>query len=228
MSSARGARPVITIDGPAGAGKSTVARRLAARLGFRVVDTGAMYRALAVSVARAGLAAEGDEGALRAHLAGVDVRLDGDRVLLDGQDVTAEIRTPSISALTSRITTLAPVREKVTPLQRREAAGGGVILEGRDTGTVVCPDAEVKFYLDAALDERARRRERELRGRGAPAGFETVKDEMALRDAQDATRALAPLRRPDGAIEVDTTALTVDEVVERMVAEVERKCSTRR
>lgn len=217
---------MITIDGPAGAGKSTVARRLAERLGYRFVDTGAMYRALAVSVAEAGLRAEADEATLREHLARVDVRLQGDRVLLNGRDVTPVIRTAEISALTSRLTMLGPVREKVTPLQRREAAGGGVILEGRDTGTVVCPDAEVKFYLDASIEERARRRERELRARGVGAGFETVKDEMALRDAQDTTRALAPLRKAPDAIEVDTSDLTVDEVVERMLEEIGRRCST--
>ncbi|HEY3190142.1 MAG TPA: (d)CMP kinase, partial [Solirubrobacteraceae bacterium] len=128
--------PVITIDGPAGAGKSTAARTLAARLGYRLVDTGAMYRALAWSVARAGLPVE-DTPALRRHLAAVEVKLDGDRVLVDGRDVTGEIRTREISDLTSRLTMLAPVRDRVTPMQREMAAAGGVVLEGRDTGTVV-------------------------------------------------------------------------------------------
>ena len=161
----RGREPVIAIDGPAGAGKSTAARLLARRLGYRFLDTGSMYRAVAWSVARAGIPPV-DGPALRRHLATVRVAVDGERVRVDGRDVTDAIRTPEISALTSQLTALAPVREKLTPLQRDLAAPGGAVLEGRDTGTVVCPDAEVKFYLDASLDTRARRRQAELAGRG--------------------------------------------------------------
>ena len=221
-----GREPVITIDGPAGAGKGTVARLLAERLSYRLVDTGAMYRALAWSVDRAGLAPE-DTPALRALLRAVAVDVDGDRVRVDGCDVSGEIRTPRISSLTSRLTMLAPVRDRLTPVQRAMAAAGGVILEGRDTGTVVCPDAEVKFYLDAALDERARRRQAELRARGVEMDVEAVREEIRARDVQDTTRALAPLRRAPDAIAVDTTGLTVQQVVEIMLEAVERRrCST--
>jgi cytidylate kinase len=137
--------------------------------------------------------------------------------------VSAEIRTPRISELTSRLTRRAAVREKITPLQRRAAAAGGVVLEGRDTGTVVCPDAEVKFYMDATLDERARRRQAELRARGVEVDFGVVRGEIGQRDAQDTTRALAPLRKADDAIEVETSGLTIEQAVERMLAEVERR-----
>lgn len=217
---------MITIDGPAGAGKTTVARRLAGRLGFRLLDTGAMYRALAWSVLRGGLEAE-DTPELRRHLDDIEVELRDDRVFVDGREVTAEIRRPEVDRLTSALTTLEPVRAKITPLQRRLAKSGGVILEGRDTGTVVCPNAEVKFYLDASLDERARRRQAEFRARGLPADVEAVRDEIRARDAQDTTRALAPLRKADDAIVIDTTALSVDEVVERMVRAIEQRCCTR-
>jgi cytidylate kinase len=222
-----GERPaVITIDGPAGAGKSTAARALARRLGYRLVDTGAMYRALAWSVARAGLPVE-DTPALRRHLAAVQVVLDGERVFVDGRDVSGEIRTREISDLTSRLTRLGPVRERATPLQRAMADSGGVVLEGRDTGTVVCPDADVKFYLDATDLARARRRQAELAARGTAVELETVREEIALRDRQDTTRALAPLRRAADAITVDTTDLDVDEVVDRMLKAIESQCCTR-
>jgi len=222
----RRARPVVTIDGPAGAGKSTVARALARRLGFRLIDTGAMYRALAWSVDRAGLPAE-DGSALRRHLAATRVELHDDRVHVDGRDVTGEIRTPAISELTSKLTTLAPVREKITPLQREMAAGGGVVLEGRDTGTVVCPDAEVKFYLSASVEERARRRQAELRARGVDVDLEAVQADIQARDVQDTTRKLAPLRKADDAIVVDTTGLSLEQVIESMLGEIKRRCSTR-
>jgi cytidylate kinase len=217
---------VITIDGPAGAGKSTAARTLAARLGYRLVDTGAMYRALAWSVARAGLPVE-DTPALRRHLAAIDVKLDGDRVLVDGRDVTGAIRTREISDLTSRLTMLAPVRDRVTPMQREMASAGGVVLEGRDTGTVVCPDADVKFYLDASDEARTRRRQRELAAAGVVVDLETVRSDIALRDRQDTTRALAPLRKAPDAVTVDTTDLDVERVVALMRKTIEAQCCTR-
>ena len=213
---------MITIDGPAGAGKGTVARRLAARLGYRLLDTGAMYRALAWSVARAGLAPE-DTPALRRHVERVQIDVEGDRVVVDGRDVTDEIRSPEIAALTSRLSMLGVVRDKLTPMQRRMAATGGVVLEGRDTGTVVCPDAEVKFYLDASLEERAHRRQLELRARGVEVDTETARADIAARDAQDSSRALAPLRRASDAIEVDTTGLSVEQVVSLLAEMVERR-----
>jgi cytidylate kinase len=219
--------PVITIDGPAGAGKSTAARALARRLGFRLLDTGAMYRALAWAVREAGLVSE-DTPALRAVLDATTVALEGDCVLVNGRDVTAEIRTPAISELTSALTMLRPVRDKMTPMQRALAAGGGVVLEGRDTGSVVCPDADVKFYLDATLEARARRRREELAERGLTVDLDGVREEVARRDRQDMGRAIAPLVRPADAVVVDTTGLGEAEVLERLMDTVERaRCSTR-
>jgi len=222
-----GREPIITVDGPAGAGKSTASRELARRLGYRLLDTGAMYRAVALGVARAGLAPE-DSAELRAYLARLRLESDGVRVWIDGEEVTTRIRTPEISELTSRLTMLKPVRDAVTPLQRRLAAAGGVVLEGRDTGTVVCPDAEIKFYVDAALEARARRRHAELGERGVTMSLDAVRKEIETRDEQDMGRALAPLRKPADAIVLDTTDLGVDQVVERMLEGVERRrCSTR-
>jgi cytidylate kinase len=219
--------PVITIDGPAGAGKSTTAREVARRLGFRLVDTGALYRALGWALMQAGVSPEDEQG-VGALLARTTVELAGGSVLVNGRDITAEIRTPEIALTTSRLTVLRAVRDKMTPLQRGIAAAGGVVLEGRDTGSVVCPDAEVKVYLDADLAERARRRHDELAARGLPADYESVKTEVALRDRQDMERELAPLRKPPGAVTVDSTALSPEAVVLRILDAVEQaRCCTR-
>lgn len=220
--------PVITIDGPAGAGKSSVARELARRLGFRLVSTGALYRALAWAVKQAGV--EPEEGpALQAVLDGTTVALADERVLVNGRDVSGEIRTPEISELTSQLTTLRPVRDKMTPLQRELAATGGVVLEGRDTGSVVWPQAEVRFYLDADLNTRVRRRQVDLRGQGVDMDLAAVMEDVAARDRQDMGRALAPLVKPEGAVVVDSTACSLDEVVEMMLRVVEQVwCCTER
>jgi len=220
-------QPVVTIDGPAAAGKSTAARELARRLGFTLVDTGALYRALAWAVKEAGVAAD-DAPAVGKVLEKTTVDFEGGRVIVNGRDITAQIRTPELGMLTSRLTRLQVVRDKLTPLQRRLARAGGVVLEGRDTGSVVCPWAEVKFYLDADLDERARRRREELAATGLPADYETVKAEVTQRDRQDMERDLAPLVTPEGALVLDSTALSPEAVVERMLDAVEQaRCCTR-
>jgi CMP/dCMP kinase len=219
--------PVITIDGPAGAGKSTTAREVARRLGFKLVDTGALYRALAWALMQAGVSPD-DEAAVQALLSRTTIELADGRVLVNGRDVTGEIRTPEIAMLTSKITTLRAVRDKMTPLQRALAAAGGVVLEGRDTGSVVCPDAEIKVYLDADLAERARRRRDEMAAGGRPAEFSQVEAEVAQRDRQDMERELAPLRKPEGAVTVDSTSLSPEAVVQRILDVVEQaRCCTR-
>jgi len=226
MTGRRRREPVVTIDGPAGAGKSSAARELARRLGFRLIDTGAMYRALAWAVRDAGLP-PAESPALLALLERTRVELAGERVLVDGRDVTAEIRTPAIGELTSTLSALKPVRDKLTPMQRAMAEAGGAVLEGRDTGSVVCPDAEVKFYLDADPEARARRRREELAARGVAVDLAAVRDEVARRDRQDTERALAPTVRPDGAVLIDSTDLDAEVVVQRLVDEVERiRCCT--
>jgi CMP/dCMP kinase len=200
---------VVAIDGPAAAGKSTVARALARALGFTYLDSGAMYRAAALALLeRGGAASDAAEAA--------DIQL-GERVLLDGRDVTAEIRAPAVTEAASRIATNQKVREAMAAKQRALLGAGDWVAEGRDIGTVVAPDAPVKVFLTASAEERARRRAAEL-----GADLDTVLRDQALRDAQDSTREHSPLQLAPGAVELDTTGLDVDEVVGRIVELVER------
>ena len=196
---------VVAIDGPAGAGKSTVARAAAQALGFTYLDSGAMYRAAALKLLEEG-------GAASERAEELEIEL-GDRVLAGGRDVSEAIRTPEVSEAASRIATNEKVRKALADKQRALLAEGDWVAEGRDIGTVVAPAAEVKVYLVADPAERARRRASEL---GTDA--ETVMRDQALRDAQDEGREHSPLRAADDAVELDTTGLTVDEVVERITA----------
>jgi cytidylate kinase len=195
---------VVAIDGPAGAGKSTVARAVARALGFPYLDSGAMYRAVGLALLERG-------GAASEVARDLDIRL-GDRVQLDGRDVTEEIRAPEVSEAASKVATNPRVRGALVEKQRALLAEGDWVVEGRDIGTVVAPDASVKVFLTASPDERARRRADEL-----GVDPQTVLRDQALRDAQDRSREHSPLRPAPDAIELDTTGLSVDEVVERIV-----------
>jgi cytidylate kinase len=196
---------VVAIDGPAGAGKSTVARALARRLGFTYLDSGAMYRAVALAALRRG---EAVAAAAVAREARIEL---GERVVLDGEDVTAAIREPAVSEAASQVAADPEVREAVVADQRRLLAQGDWVAEGRDIGSVVAPDAEVKVFLTAAPEERARRRAREL-----GVDEQTVLAEQAIRDERDRTRSHSPLEPAAGATILDTTGLSLDEVVERL------------
>jgi len=222
-------RLTIAIDGPAGAGKSTVAKRLAKELGYIYMDTGAMYRAFAWKVGRDGIDLD-DEEKLRQALRRTNVELterEGNpKVLLDGRDVTTEIRTPELSQRASKISALGPVRERMVELQRAMGERGGVVAEGRDIGTVVFPGAEVKVFLTAGAGERARRRFAELQGQGKPVSLDETLEEMVERDRRDQERALAPLRRAEDAMAIDSTGQTVDQVMERIMHEIKKKMST--
>lgn len=211
----------MAIDGPAGAGKSTTARLLAERLGYALLDTGAIYRTMALRARERGIA--WDDGPGVASLAdGLELgfRLEAtvNRVLVNGTDVTSAIRAPEISDGASRVSALPEVRAALLGLQRRIGGVGGVVVEGRDIGTVVFPNAEAKFFLTASTDERARRRVAELRAAGKPADPEKTRAEIVARDERDTTRAAAPLRCADDALEIDSSALGPDEVVSKMAA----------
>jgi len=210
---------IIAVDGPSGAGKSTLSRALSKRLGYLEIDTGAMYRAMAWLAREKGLDLA-DEQAVQefARNARVELRQENGatRVLANGRDVTGEIRTPEISMLTSRISSLRPIREAMLALQRKIGEKGGVILDGRDIGTVVFPDAELKFFLTASPEERGRRRYLELKAKGEQTSLDETIQSVIQRDRQDSERELAPLRKADDAIPIDSTGLTIDQVVTLM------------
>jgi len=203
---------IITIDGPAGAGKSTVARALAKRLGFRFLDTGAMYRAVALAGMRRGV--DWDRPEQLARLAEeLDIAVTGNRILLDGEDVSEAIRGSEVTAATRFAADNPDVRRYLVRLQRAEAAGCDLVTEGRDQGTVAFPDAACKFFLTATPEERARRRLRDLEAQGEPATLRQVLDAQARRDRQDEIRPVGPLVPAPDAVEVGTDGMTVDEVV---------------
>jgi cytidylate kinase len=217
---------VVTIDGPAGAGKSTVAKGLAAELGYRLLDTGALYRAVALCAERRGVSWDAAE-ALGELAAGLDVRfeLDGDlnRVFLEGDDVSEAIRTPDVSRGASIVSAHPPVRAGLMDLQRRLGADGGVVVEGRDTGTVVFPTAGAKFFLTASAETRARRRCDELLAKGAQVDYEATLAEIIERDDRDSNRAVAPLTQADDAVLVDSSDIGAPEVIAQMASEVRRR-----
>jgi cytidylate kinase len=218
---ARNRKIIITIDGPAGAGKSTVGRLLADRLGYLYVDTGAMYRAVALLARERFRENPLDEAVLTEICGALNLHLRSDnrgmRLVVNGRDLSEEIRRPEISALASAVSTKAVVRRRLAEIQRQLGAAGGIVAEGRDMGTVVFPQAEVKFFLDARPEVRGERRYRELAAKGEQATLPEVSEQLIARDRNDRGRELAPLKPAPDAILVDSTELRVEEVVELMV-----------
>lgn len=216
----------MAIDGPAGAGKSTVGKILARRLGYVFLDTGAMYRAVAVEAERQRIQPD-DDPALEKLCKNLTISLqpegDEQKVYCQGMDVTEKIREPHIGMLASRVSMKKPVREAMLRLQREAGKHGKIVAEGRDTSTVVFPDARYKFFLVAEPEERARRRYRELVNKGLAARIEDIQEEINKRDEQDSSRDLAPLRAPEDAVFIDSTELTPEEVAEKMIKEIRRK-----
>ena len=214
-------RPIVAIDGPAGAGKSTIALALAARLGYGLIDTGAIYRTVALAAVRAGVAFDDDAG-LALIVEGLPLRFETvgarNRVFLAADDISEAIRTPEISRAASAVSARPVVRAGLLGLQRRLGEGGGVVLEGRDIGTVVFPDADVKIFLTASEGERARRRYEELLKKGTPVTLEDTLREVKDRDHQDTTRAVAPLRKADDATEIVTDGMSPRAVIDHLAA----------
>jgi cytidylate kinase len=221
---------VVTIDGPAGSGKSTTARLVAARLGYTYLDTGAMYRAMTVKALRNGIDPH-DEDLLARLARGTDITVethpDGTRVFLDGEDVTEELRGTDVTRASSPVSAVSVVRERMVELQRRIGAAGGIVAEGRDMGSVVFPDADLKVYLDAGLACRADRRKKELEAAGMPVDPDAVRDDIRARDVFDSSREHSPLVVPEGAVIIDTTDLTIEKQVGRVLGEVRRKLEKR-
>ena len=218
---------IVAIDGPSGAGKGTVARTIAMRLGYRHVDTGAMYRAVAWKARQDGVDLN-DAGAVASVAAQAAFEVN-DKVTIDGHDVTTAIRTPVIDEAAAIVAQHPPVRAVLVECQRRYAAGGGIVMEGRDIGSVVFPDAAVKVYLDADPEERARRRSADVaHAAGRAIGRERVAEALEVRDRIDRTRTVSPLKMASDAVYIDTTRMAIGEVVERVMDLVEKARQVRR
>ena len=209
-------KKIIAIDGPAGAGKSTVSKIVAAKLNYTYIDTGAMYRAVGWKFLQSGKIFS--ENILQEIVEKIDIQLDTSaKVFVDKVEVTKEIRTPEVSKLASDVSKFGFVRKKLTDLQRKMAAQGKVIMDGRDIGTQVLPNADLKIFLTASLEERARRRFEELKEKNSEVNLEKIKQEIFLRDKQDSEREIAPLKQADDAILLDSTNLSIEEVAEKIL-----------
>lgn len=211
----------IAIDGPSGAGKSTIAKKVAAILNIDYIDTGAMYRAIGYQIKRQGVDMD-DASALSSMLSETDVDLHEGKVLLNGEDVSDRIRTPEMSKMASACSALPAVRRKLVELQRAMAKSKSVIMDGRDIGTNVLTDARYKIYLTASVEERARRRYKELLEKGETVTLDEVEADMRQRDYNDSHRRLNPLRKADDAVEIDSTHMNLEQVVERILEIVEK------
>lgn len=209
----------IAVDGPSGAGKSTIAKSVALRLGIDYIDTGAMYRAVGYKAKQEGVDVE-DAEALQDMMAGTNIDFSGGDIILDGQIINDMIRTPEISMMASKCSAKQAVREKLVDIQRQMAERKSVIMDGRDIGTNVLKDAEYKFFLTASAQERADRRYKELIQKGEDVTFEDVLKDIQQRDHNDMSRTLNPLKKAEDAIEVDTTGLSIEEVIEKVMEEI--------
>ena len=223
-------RPVIAIDGPVSSGKSTAARGLARALGFVYLSTGAMYRAVAIKARELNVDPDAKdlEERMREVLDSARIDFDGERIMLDGRDVSREIGDPAISDLASRLSTLGVVRSRMRDLQRAMGDRGGVVMEGRDIGTAVFPDAEFKFFLEADVNVRARRRYEELAAKRVGTTLNEVLEQLRERDLRDRGRALAPLKRADDAVLIDTTSLDAAQVVDAMKSRIDAETRARK
>jgi CMP/dCMP kinase len=215
-------RLIIAIDGPSGAGKGTIARTLSQTLGYRHVDTGAMYRAVGWKANHDGVALD-DEMAVALVAERAHISVEGGVVSIDDHDITRAIRTPEVDKLASAVARMPRVREVLVARQRALGAGGGVVMEGRDIGTVVFPNADVKIYLDASAEERARRRATDVAHTGSQAGQAAVAEAIAARDKSDTTRTVSPLTLAPDAIHIDTTDMPIDQVVDRVLGIVRKE-----
>ncbi|MCL2760987.1 MAG: (d)CMP kinase [Desulfuromonadales bacterium] len=217
---------IVAIDGPSGAGKSTITKKLADRIGYINIDTGAMFRSVALLANRAGIECD-DDKALEKLCKSMSIKFERTNgscsIIVNGEDVSSKIRTPEISILTSAISANMVVRDFLLKYQRNMAVNKGVVLEGRDIGTVVFPDADIKFYLTASVEERGRRRFMELQAKGEDVTLNQTIEAVKKRDEQDANRKYAPLRQADDAIVVDSTSLTFDEVVDKIESMIKEK-----
>jgi cytidylate kinase len=218
---------IVAIDGPASSGKSTTARLVASKLGFRYIDSGATYRAVAIAVMRQGIDPK-DGTAVEKLSSGILIELNKERVLLDGEDVTDALRKEEVGRVASLCSAYPGVRKNMVRLQRRLSTKQDVICDGRDIGTVVFPEAEVKIYMDALISERTKRRRLEVESKKTGESVERIEKDMKSRDLQDTTREHSPLRIPEGAIVIDTTNLSIEDEVEAVVKIIEKKrCSER-